>query len=38
MARAHRDGTASGDAHLLLAILLLEVWLSTYVPRALSPR
>jgi asparagine synthase (glutamine-hydrolysing) len=34
----HRDGTASGDAHLLLAILLLEVWLSAYVPRALSRR
>ncbi|WP_432972003.1 asparagine synthase (glutamine-hydrolyzing) [Dactylosporangium sp. CA-233914] len=36
MARAHRDGARSGDVHLLLAILMLEVWLSSYVPRAVS--
>ena len=27
---------ANGDIHLLLAILMLEVWLDSYLPRALS--
>lgn len=31
----HRSGGA-GDSHLLLVILMLEVWLDTYLPRALS--
>jgi hypothetical protein len=25
-----------GDSHLLVAILMLEVWLGTYLPRAAS--
>jgi asparagine synthase (glutamine-hydrolysing) len=29
----HRQG-ATGDSHLLTAILMLEVWLDTYLPRA----
>jgi asparagine synthase (glutamine-hydrolysing) len=32
----HRDG--SGDGGLLLAILMLEIWLSTYLPRARAAR
>jgi asparagine synthase (glutamine-hydrolysing) len=31
----HRSGGA-GDSHLLVAILMLEVWLDTYLPRAIS--
>jgi asparagine synthase (glutamine-hydrolysing) len=31
----HRSGDA-GDTHLLLLILMLEVWLATYLPRAIS--
>jgi asparagine synthase (glutamine-hydrolysing) len=32
----HRDGTATGDVHLLISILMLELWLLTYLPRALG--
>jgi asparagine synthase (glutamine-hydrolysing) len=32
VARHRRAGT--GDSHLLVAILMLEVWLTTYLPRA----
>jgi asparagine synthase (glutamine-hydrolysing) len=31
----HQSGT-TGDSHLLVAILMLEVWLNTYLPRAVS--
>jgi asparagine synthase (glutamine-hydrolysing) len=33
---AHTNGNR-GDIHLLLAVLMLEVWLGTYLPRALAP-
>jgi asparagine synthase (glutamine-hydrolysing) len=35
--RGHADGSDTRNAHLLLSILMLEVWLSTYLPRALVP-
>jgi hypothetical protein len=31
--REWRDGRA-GNAHLLLALIMLELWLSEYLPRA----
>jgi len=33
---AHTASTGKSDTHLLLSILMLEVWLSTFLPRALS--
>ncbi len=37
LVQRHLNGRAAPrDAHLLLAILVLEVWLSSYLPRALS--
>lgn len=36
LAMAHRDGTDLSNAHLLTAIVMLEIWLRTYLPRALS--
>jgi asparagine synthase (glutamine-hydrolysing) len=33
----HIDGSDTGNLHLLLSILMLEVWLSSYLPRALRP-
>jgi asparagine synthase (glutamine-hydrolysing) len=33
----HVDGSDTGHLHLLLSILMLEVWLSSYLPRALRP-
>jgi asparagine synthase (glutamine-hydrolysing) len=33
----HTGGRASGSEHALLSILMLEVWLSDVLPRALSP-
>jgi asparagine synthase (glutamine-hydrolysing) len=36
LVRAHSAGTDSGNGHLLLSILMLEVWLSSYVPRSLG--
>src|SRR4051812_19786982 len=34
---AHLRGDKGANGHLLLAILMLEVWLETYLPRALAP-
>jgi asparagine synthase (glutamine-hydrolysing) len=34
LVRQHVDGSAHVNPHLLLSILMLEVWLSTYLPRA----
>ena len=31
----HRDGRDTGNVHLLIGILMLELWLSSYLPRAL---
>jgi asparagine synthase (glutamine-hydrolysing) len=36
LVRAHADGTDRSNGRLLLSILMLEVWLSTYLPRALA--
>jgi asparagine synthase (glutamine-hydrolysing) len=33
---AQTSGRRTADAHLLLSILMLEIWLSTYLPRALA--
>jgi asparagine synthase (glutamine-hydrolysing) len=33
---AHSSGSDTGNPHLLLSILMLEVWLSSYLPRSLS--
>jgi asparagine synthase (glutamine-hydrolysing) len=33
---AHASGADTGNPHLLLSILMLEVWLSSYLPRSLS--
>jgi asparagine synthase (glutamine-hydrolysing) len=32
----HRSGTEHEHVHLLISILMLEIWLSTYLPRATS--
>jgi asparagine synthase (glutamine-hydrolysing) len=34
LVRRHRAGRGGSDARLLLSILMLEIWLSTYLPRA----
>lgn len=34
--REHAQGTADVHPHLLLSILMLEVWLTTFLPRALA--
>jgi asparagine synthase (glutamine-hydrolysing) len=36
LVRAHADGTDRSNGRLLLSILMLEVWLSSYLPRALA--
>jgi asparagine synthase (glutamine-hydrolysing) len=36
LVRGHADGTDTGNAHALLSILMLEVWLSSYLPRSVS--
>ncbi len=36
LVRRHRQSRHSGTGRLLLSILLLEVWLSTYLPRAMQ--
>ncbi|HEU4975482.1 MAG TPA: asparagine synthase (glutamine-hydrolyzing) [Baekduia sp.] len=36
MLRDHRDGRGTADVHLLIAILMLELWLQTYLPRAMA--
>ena len=33
----HRSGGAPGTEHALLSILMLEVWLTDVLPRALAP-
>jgi asparagine synthase (glutamine-hydrolysing) len=33
----HADGSDTGNPHLLLSILMLEVWLSSYLPRSTGP-
>jgi asparagine synthase (glutamine-hydrolysing) len=33
----HRADAGRAESHLLLSILLLEVWLTTFLPRALAP-
>jgi asparagine synthase (glutamine-hydrolysing) len=38
LVRRHADAPGSADARLLLAILMLEVWLSSFLPRALPRR
>jgi asparagine synthase (glutamine-hydrolysing) len=35
LVRGHADGSDTGNAYALLSILMLEVWLSSYLPRAL---
>jgi hypothetical protein len=34
LARAHVEGTDRRSGRLLLSILMLEIWLATYLPRA----
>jgi asparagine synthase (glutamine-hydrolysing) len=36
LVRAHADGSDRSNGRLLLSILMLEVWLSSYLPRALA--
>src|SRR5207244_12742020 len=36
--QAHASGRDRSHTQLLLAVLMLEVWLTTYLPRALSPQ
>jgi len=36
LVRVHSDGTDGRNGHLLLSILMLEVWLSSYLPRSLG--
>ena len=36
LARLHLEGTSRRHGQLLLSILMLEVWLASYLPRALS--
>jgi asparagine synthase (glutamine-hydrolysing) len=36
LVRGHADGSDTGNAYALLSILMLEVWLSSYLPRSLS--
>jgi asparagine synthase (glutamine-hydrolysing) len=36
LVKAHAEGTDTGNARVLLSILMLEVWLTSYLPRALS--
>ena len=31
------DGSTAANQHLVLSILILEIWLSNYLPRALAP-
>jgi asparagine synthase (glutamine-hydrolysing) len=37
LATDHRDGHDSSNEHLLVGLLMLELWLRTYLPRALAP-
>jgi hypothetical protein len=38
MVARHADGTDTSHGRLLLALLMLEVWLAEYLPRARQPR
>lgn len=38
IAERHRSGDDTSHAQLLLAVLMLELWLQTYLPRALAPQ
>jgi len=38
LVHAHAEGSDTRNPHLLLSILMLEVWLASYLPRALPPR
>ena len=37
LARAHQTGSDVSNTQLLTAILMLEIWLQSYIPRALAP-
>ena len=37
LVKRHADGSDAGHGYPLLSILMLEVWLPTYLPRALAP-
>jgi hypothetical protein len=37
LATAHRDGEDLSNGQLLIGILVLELWLTSYLPRALAP-
>ena len=32
----HRSGSDTGHVHLLISVLMLEIWLATYLPRAVG--
>jgi hypothetical protein len=34
LVRGHEGGSGEGNAYVLLSVLMLEVWLSDYLPRA----
>ena len=36
LVRTHGDGGRSENGYALLSILMLEIWLSEYLPRALA--
>jgi asparagine synthase (glutamine-hydrolysing) len=37
LVRDHAAGTDTGNGHALLSILMLEIWLCSYLPRAVAP-
>jgi asparagine synthase (glutamine-hydrolysing) len=37
LVRGHADGSDTRHVHMLLSVLMLEVWLSSFLPRALAP-
>jgi asparagine synthase (glutamine-hydrolysing) len=37
LVESHAAGTGTAHPHLLLSILMLEIWLSSFLPRALRP-
>ncbi|HJU48571.1 MAG TPA: hypothetical protein VJ689_10570, partial [Gaiellaceae bacterium] len=36
LVRTHAAGASSRNAHMLLSVLMLEIWLSSYLPRSLA--
>jgi hypothetical protein len=36
LVQAHASGADTGNGRVLLSILMLEVWLSSYLPRSLA--